>query len=667
MYLPLPLTPFIGRAEMINELCRLLSDRRLITVIGMGGIGKTRLAIEVARRFQHQERFVACFVPFAAYTEGSALMPAIAESLGIMARSEGKIRQQVIEWLSRIPTLLVLDNLEQLTDAARFLDSLLRSVAEIRLLVTSRERLHLYSETVFPLDGLSVTQTGTPDSGEAVALFLSRAQHADATFRPDDKELTSIVRICQLLQGVPLAIEQAASWIHVMNPSDILTDIERGIDILRTEMVGIESRHQSMRVVIDSSWGRLAAAERDALMCLSVFHGGFHREAAADVAHASLDILSSLVAKSFITHPGAQRYDLHEIHRQYAFEQLSASGRLMTVRERHAQHFADITHRLAPQRWHMGGSQIEAMDRLESDYANLRAAVQWSLGEQRGCLAITILGFGAIFFYDRGHSVEAVPWTRMALAQCAEDNADLRTRAYFALALQDQHMTDEEHDLYLHWAHRSENHELVAIAFWQYGDHHAFHQRYHEAQRCYEHALELIVQTEYTSLYGIILAYMGHMAEARGDLEAATRYYYESYERMITEGVRSATRPHNLGRMLLLKGDEARARELFRVALDNAIHLGSPLWTFEALLVIADYLQTKEDYLHAVQLFAACYRLLTQLQEPATRLESKTTVLRAMLGTRMFDEQWAIGESLSMGEAIGLAQQQLEALSLSDT
>ena len=180
-------------------------------------------------------------------------------------------------------------------------------------------------------------------------------------------------------------------------------------------------------------------------------------------------------------------------------------------------------------------------------------------------------------------------------------------------------MTDDEHELYLHSALQSEDLELIATAYWQYGDHHhALQRRYDVAQHFYERALQLVPKTEYHSLAGIILSYMGQLAEVRGDFEVATYRYRESYERMKTDGVRSATRPRNLAGMLLLKGNEVQARELFRIALDNAIYLGSPLWTCEILLVIADYLKTKVDFVSSVQLLAACFRLLTQLQEPAT-------------------------------------------------
>ena len=197
-------------------------------------------------------------------------------------------------------------------------------------------------------------------------------------------------------------------------------------------------------------------------------------------------------------------------------------GRLTIVCEYHARYFADLVRRIAPQRWRMDEAQIEAMDRLEDDYANLREAVQWSLTEENGCLALVILGFGAIFFHDRGHDLESIACTRAALTQCNDADPDIRTRAWFALALQDHQMTDDEHERYLRSALQSEDLELIATAYWQYGYHHSLQRRYDVAQHFYERALQLVPKTEYNSLAGIILSYMGQLAEVRGDFEVAT-------------------------------------------------------------------------------------------------------------------------------------------------
>lgn len=663
--LPCPLTSFIGRAEIITAVGTLLQNHRLVTIVGAGGVGKTRLAIEVAARIQKTGHFTPCFVPLVAYSEPEAMLHVIADCLELPIREARAARQQVVDALSHQPTLLILDNFEHLLAASDLLIELLHSVSDFRLLVTSRERLNLYGEMVFPLEGLTVPSSNDVNrekDNDAVKLFVDRAQGADATYQPTDDEVRQIIGICRLLQGMPLAIEHAASWMHILGPAAILTEIQHGLDILQTNMQGLEPRHQSMRAVIDSSWERLTPREQHTMERLCVFQGGFRRDAAAEVAQANLDILSGLVAKSFVTRSGADRYDLHELHRQYAFEKLTASGETVIVREQHARFFESLVRHTAPQRWNMEISQLEALDRLDEEYANLRAAIQWSLQEQDGCIALSILGCGAIYMHDRGHGAETLDWTRAALKRCGNTDSELCAKAYFALALQDPLATDDEHRAYLDWANRSGNLELIAVAYWQCGDHAAFNHAYTDAREYYEHALELASQTDYHDLCSIILSYMGQLAEKLGDVDLATGYYRDSYEHMRTYGVRSATRPRNLGRMMLRKGDEAQARELFRIAIDNAIYLGSPLWIYETLCVIAAYLREKGDMPHAVQLFAVCYALALHLKQPVSELQGTINALRDEIEPSVFDTFWAMGEALSTSTAIGLAQQVLEGL-----
>jgi predicted ATPase/DNA-binding CsgD family transcriptional regulator len=662
-HLPLPLTSFIGRSETITEVCTLLRDHRLVTIVGQGGIGKTRLALEIAKRLQNNDLFAPWFVALAAYSQPEEVPLAIANSLGITIQVQKTALQQIIEILSHQPTLLVLDNFEHLLPAADALMAILNSVREVRLLVTSREHLNLYGETVFRLEGLTVSPGDGIDEAthsDAVRLFVDRARHAVPTFEPSDDELKQIIDICRLLQGLPLAIEHAASWVHLLGANTILTEMERSLDILYVNRRGLESRHQSMRAVIDHSWNRLALHEQHTLMQLSVFRGGFQRDAAAEVADANLDMLAGLVAKSFVSRSGVDRYDLHELHRQYALERLTESGKTAVARKQHARFFEQLVRRIAPQRWNMDTSQRQALDRLDEEYANLREAIQWSLLEDDGCFALNILGYGAIFFHDRGHGTETVGWTRAVLKCCSNTDAALRTRAYFALALQDPLTTDDEHRAYLDFANHSENLELIAIAYWQCGDHAAFIHAHDDARRHYEHALELAAQTDYQNLYSIILSYMGQLAETLGDLELATQHYRDAYEHMRAHGVRSATRPRNLGRMMLLKSDEIQARELFRIAIDNAIYLSSPLWTYETLLVIAAYLQEKGDLSSAIQLFAACHTLALCLKRPPLEVQETADASRGQLEAEVFNKLWTTGKSLSTADALGLAQQSLE-------
>lgn len=663
--LPLSITSFIGRTEVIEQACSLLADHRLITLVGPGGVGKTRLAVEIARRIQADGHFIPYFVPLATQAQPEATPLAIAEQLGIAIRDQTSVLQQIMKALSRQPVLLVLDNFEHLLPFAESLMAILHTVPDVRLLVTSRERLSVYGELVFPLAGLALPESdsgGQARNTEAVRLFLDRSKHADATFQPTDAQVAQITEICRLLQGMPLAIEHAASWTHILDPTAILTEIQHGLDILQSTVQGIEPRHQSMRAVIDLSWQHLSPREQSALMRLSVFRGGFRRDAATYVANADLELLTNLLAKSFVARSSTDRFDLHELHRQYAHEKLVESGENALARKQHAYFFEQLIRDIAPQRWNMEPSQLAALDRLEEEYSNLREAIQWSLIEGDSCLALNILGYGAIFFHDRGHGSESVSWTRTALARCVSADAAQYARAYFALALQDSRTTDEEHQAYLSWADRSEDLEMIAVAYWQCGDHAVFNEAYEEAQRFYEHALQLAAQTEYENLRSIILSYMGQLAELQNDLESATQYYLEAYEHMRAHGVRSATRPRNLGRMMLLKGDEARARELFGIAIDNAIYLDSPLWTYETLCVIAAYLQDKGNRFDAVRLFAACQSFASNLYLEAPELLKQVDSLREQVGATEFEGLWAAGSQLSLADATGLAQQALDDL-----
>lgn len=665
--LPLPLTSFIGREEIIDKVCALLQQHRLVTIVGQGGIGKTRLALEVGRREQDNQHFALNYVPLATCSQAEAIPLAIADHLRITILAQQPIVRQVIDALSRQPTLLILDNFEHLLSATPLIITILRSVAHIRLLVTSREPLNLYGEMVFPLNGLSLPEAGAMGQeqySEAIRLFVDRAQLADANFQPTDDNLGQIIDICRQLQGMPLAIEHAASWIQSLDPEAISAEIQHGLDILQSGLEGIERRHQNMRAVIAPWWERLTSREQYAMMRLCVFRGGFRREAAAVVAQTDLEILTSLIRKSFLSRINTDRYDMHELHRQFAFEKLTIREEIAGARERHARFFEERVRHTAPQRWNMEAVQVEALDRLDEDYENLREAIQWSLFEHDGCLALSMLSYGAIFFHDRGHGAETVGWTRAALERCTSRDAELRTRAYFALALQDPYASDQEHHDYLEWANRSGKTELIAVAYWQCGDHAAFNHAYNDSQRYYEHALELAAQTEHQSLYSsIILNYMGGLAEKQGNLELATHYYRDSYEQMRLHGVRSAARPLNLGRMMLLRGDEAQALELFRIALDNAIYLSSPLWAYETLLVIASALQTRSDLTYTIELLGACYTLAVSLRLSTTELQSTAQKLRDHMNSGGFDRLWTAGTALSTVDAIGLAQQTLEEVS----
>nr|BFE73026.1 hypothetical protein GCM10020092_063270 [Actinoplanes digitatis] len=349
--LPRPLTGLIGRGEELARLDGLLDDPacRLVTLVGPGGIGKTRLAVEVAATRRHRHRDGAVFVSFAGTgpagpDEAADLVVAnLARVLGLSMAVPRDPLDLLADHLSGRELLLVLDNLEHLRDAAGVIDHLLRRAPGTQVLVTSRRRLGLGAEWLVEVPGLPCPPPGAGADGyAAVQLFEERARLLRPGF-VTGADLEGTARVCRLVSGVPLAIELAARWVRSARPAAIADRLGRGLELLETTAPDVERRHRSVRAVIDWSWHLLTDEEERALQRLSVFRGGFDLDAAAAVAGAGLPLLAGLVDQSLVTVGEDGRYDMHELLRQYAAERLAAdAGRQSRARLRHAEHYAAL-------------------------------------------------------------------------------------------------------------------------------------------------------------------------------------------------------------------------------------------------------------------------------------------------------------------------------------
>ena len=306
--LPAAPTPFIGRTDELSDLEERLADpdTHLVTITGPGGSGKTRLALEVGARFAARDRQAQAdrsplafphgtvFVPLAAIDTVDGLAPALADALRLHLQGG---RQQLVDALRRRQILLILDNLEHLLDGAVFLAEVLRTAPGVHILATSRERLRLQSEHVFPVRGLSypdhVLRASSPEAADpelcvaaypAFHLFVDSARRVQPHFAVTPKDLPLLLDICRQVDGLPLALELAASWADALSISDILAEAQQSLSFLQAEWHDVPERHRSMRAVFDVSWRRLSAAERSVFSRLSVFRGGFSQEAASQVA-----------------------------------------------------------------------------------------------------------------------------------------------------------------------------------------------------------------------------------------------------------------------------------------------------------------------------------------------------------------------------------------------
>jgi predicted ATPase/DNA-binding SARP family transcriptional activator len=398
--LPSQPTPFVGRVPELSKIAGFLADPscRLLTVVGHGGVGKSRLAIQAAEAQVGAFADGAWFVPLAPLSSVDLLASAIVDALPVSSFGSVDPRVQLLNTLREKRVLLLLDSFEHLLEGATLVTEMLDSAPGLKVLVTSRERLNLRGEWLFPLRGMRAPVDGdtvlsegavaTLEDYSAVRLFVQCARRAWPDFSLASAEASGAVRICQLVGGMPLAIELAAPWVRMMPCREIAREIEENLDFLTTALRDMPPRHRSMRAVFDHSWRLLSAEERDALSRLSVFRGGFRREAAEAAVGASLPLLSALVDKSWLRSAPSGRYEMHELIRHYTDKKLqienlnaesSEGGQRESerARDRHSSYYATF---LAEREGRLKGHrQREALQQILADIDNVRTAWRWAV------------------------------------------------------------------------------------------------------------------------------------------------------------------------------------------------------------------------------------------------------------------------------------------------
>lgn len=401
--LPPQLTPFVGRSAELAQIADLLADPacRLVTLTGPGGIGKTRLAIEAARRGADTVADGACFVPLAGLHSHSLLVPAIAHALGFSFYSKDDPRKQLLGYLQERELLLVFDNFEHLLEGAGLITQILKRAAKVRILVTSRERLKLHGEWVIDVEGLDVPAEDDPSrigDSSAVQLFVQSARRARSGFTPTHDDLRAVARICRLVGGMPLGIELSAAWVPVLSLEEIAQEIENSIDFLAAEVRDVSERHRSIRAVFDHSWHMLDEREQRVFARLSAFRGPFRREAAEQVVGRSLPLLSALVSKSLLRRNSSGKYELHELLRQYAESRLDATPEdARDARNQHAAYYGTILERNAGL---LKGRHLEeALREIGDEIENVHVAWHWAAHNGRADI-IARAAFGLWLFSE---------------------------------------------------------------------------------------------------------------------------------------------------------------------------------------------------------------------------------------------------------------------------
>ncbi len=383
--LPAEPTPFVGRRDELEEIKRHLMETRLLTLTGPGGIGKTRLVLRAALEMANNFEDGCFFVPLTPIRSVEQVIQTIAETVKFPIATHEDPQHQLLRYLQKRQLLLVMDNFEHLLDGVGIVSEILQAAPAVKILASSRERLNLQSETNLNIGGMDIPgQVGSEDplSYDAITLFVQSANKVRPGFDPSLDELGQITNICQIVGGMPLAIELAAAWLHILNVNEIAEELKKDLDILASEVRDAPARHRSVRAVFDHSWSLLDQAEQEIFICISVFRGGFTREAAQQVAGASLQQLAGLADKSFLSHdPDSGRLEVHELLRQYAQEWLEKTpGGSTTAQEAHAAYYAEFMRRGRQDL--KGKRQILALAEIEADIENVRGAWQYYLDQK---------------------------------------------------------------------------------------------------------------------------------------------------------------------------------------------------------------------------------------------------------------------------------------------
>lgn len=385
--LPPASDPLVGRETELTEIRRRLTDPtcRLLTLVGAGGVGKSRLALAGAEALGAAFLNGVWYVPLAAVNprQADAIPLALAESLQLPLSGPVSAGQQVIDFLRHKEMLLVLDNLDHLIDHSAWLSRLLQHTPEVKILATSRQRLNLRAEWLLDVPGLDYPRDGDAggDDFPAVELFLRQAQRLGRAVAPNTADLAGVIHICRLVDGVPLALEMAAAWVRSLSPARIVAEIEKSLDFLTDPRSDAVDRHRSQRAVFDASWKLLDPTERDAFARLAVFRGGFDGQAAEWVAGCAGATLAGLVDKSLIRREGEEYYTVHPLLQQYAREMLAAwPEQEQATTDRHIEWSTRLLAERQPDIY--GAGLPAALAVINRNLDNIRQA--WRMAAQRG-------------------------------------------------------------------------------------------------------------------------------------------------------------------------------------------------------------------------------------------------------------------------------------------
>ena len=671
-HLPDATTSFVGRETEMDEVMELIVSPavRLVTLVGPGGIGKTRFALEIAHELIGVLSDGVFFVPLVAAQASGQINQFIAKSIGLDFSDQSDPQLQLLNHLRDKELLLVLDNFEHLLtdpESTRLLDEILSQTANVTILVTSRERLMLQQERFYSLTGLTYPQelqipVERASAFEALNLFISRADQIQRNFVLNEANLPAVIRICRVLEGFPLGVELAAAAIWEYGFETIAERIEKNLDVLTSNFTNIHPRHRSLRAAFDASWELLTPKEQVVLQNLSIFRDSFDQDAALQIASASPGVLSALGSKSLLRVDENRRFNLHEAIRQFAAENLIDAGRLPEIRSRHAQFFGSF---LANKNADLKSTgQPVALADIQQEFGNISLMWDWLVENKCALDMIDCADSLYQFFNIRSLLKEGMQWFQQALTSIQDEAGSdlamgmllsrLGSLAYtaresemvFEALLRSQEIlikTNALHELaacriHLGWAYQRDKNFGTAqgygeqsLAYFQstndnlgqaqglslLGSIQIRQGNNREGAELFDQALVLCRKTENPRELVTILNRLGDLACHEGQYQIAVEQFSEclAISKQLNDRYNQAVLLNNLGTIYHIWKEYIPAHDYYQKSLELCRELGDQDGAALALNNLGELATLQGDYLGAIKYSEAALQIAEQIRE----------------------------------------------------